>query len=104
MPRSHRLRLLLIGVALAVMLGVAAVAVAGDPRDDGPRNPAAEAATGDTRAMLAVVQDTVDCLRAMGFQPGDARVEAQNVIIADWNPAPGSAAWRADEECAFPVH
>ena len=102
MPRSIRLRLLLVALAVALTVAAASVALAA-PWDDGPRNPAAEAATGDTQAMLAVVQDVVDCLRAKGFHPGDPLVQGHNVVIADWDPAPGSAAWRADEACAFPV-
>jgi hypothetical protein len=72
-------------------------------RDDGPRSPAGEAATGDTQAMLAVVEDVVDCLRAKGFHPGDPQVQGANVVIADWDPAWDSPAGRADEECSFPV-
>jgi hypothetical protein len=72
-------------------------------QDDGPRNAAAEAATGDTDAMLAIVQDIVDCLRAEGLRPGDARVDGHNVVIADWNPALDSAAGRATRECSFPA-
>ena len=70
--------------------------------DGGPRNPAAEAASGDTEAMRAVVQDIVNCLRAKGFHPGDPQVQGSNVVIADWNPAWDSPAGRADRECAFP--
>jgi hypothetical protein len=128
MPRitrpTRRPAVVLVGLAVALVAAVATGASARDPgrhhraahhelakrgahraqaRDDGPRNPAGEAATGDTRAMLAVVQDVVDCLRAKGFHPGDPQPDGRNVVIADWDPAPGSAAWRADEECAFPV-
>jgi hypothetical protein len=71
-------------------------------QDDGPRNPAGEAATGDTQAMLAVVQAIVDCLRSKGFDPGDPEVRGQNVVIADWYPDWDSSAWRADRECFVP--
>jgi hypothetical protein len=87
-------------VVLAVALGAGAAA---QVTDDGPRNPAAEAATGDTQAMLAVVQDVVDCLRVKGFHPGDPQVQGENVVIAEWDPAWESPAGRADRECAFPM-
>ena len=118
MPLSHRrsprLVIVLPALAAGLLATVVPVAGAGDsgsPRaptvqtqDDGPRNPAAEAATGDPEAMLAVVQDVVYCLRAKGFHPGDARVEGgTNVVIADWDPVWHSAAGRAERECAFPV-
>jgi hypothetical protein len=102
MPLSHR-RTALVLVALALALVAAGVAVAGAQDDGGPRNPAAEAATGDPPAMLAVVQATVDCLRARGFHPGDPQIEGPNVVIADWNPGWDSPAGRATEECSFPV-
>jgi hypothetical protein len=104
-----RSRLAPLVLAVAAIASAAAVAAARDPgsqpppavADDGPRNPAAEAATGDPDAMRAVVQGVVDCLRAKGWHPGDPQVQGANVVIADWEPAWGSAAWRADEECAF---
>jgi hypothetical protein len=93
-----RLALILIAVALAPI----AAAAAAD--DGGPRNRAAEAATGDIDAMRAVVQDIVDCLRAQGFHPGDPQVvHGDSVLIADWNPGWDSVADRATRECAFPT-
>jgi hypothetical protein len=74
-----------------------------DASGDGPRNPAAEAATGDTDAMLAVVQDGLRCLRAKGFQPGAPQVIGANVVTPDWNPDPDSPAGRATHECFFPA-
>jgi hypothetical protein len=102
MPGSHR-RNPAVVLALAVALVTAVTAAApAQVQDDGPRNPAAVAASGDTRAMLVVVQDIVDCLRAQGWHPGDARVDGPNVVISDWNPTWDSAADRATRECAFP--
>jgi hypothetical protein len=100
--RKHRSVRLIVAVAAAMAL----VAARGNAQitDDGPRNPAGEAATGDTQAMLAVVQDVVDCLRAKGFHPGAPQVRGENVVISDWDPTWDSPAGRADEECAFPVH
>jgi hypothetical protein len=101
--------------AVLIALAVAPVAIAtardsssppaGSVRvhDDGPRNAAAEAATGDATAMLAVVQDAVRCLRAKGFEPGDPHVRGENVVITDWDPSWDSAAGRATEECSFPA-
>ena len=117
MPLSHRRahRLVVVLVALAVGLLTTVVTGAGAPdsgsppsaavhiQDDGPRNPEAQAATGDTNAMLAVVQDALDCLRENGFHPGDPRVNGQNVVTPDWNPAPDSLAGRATSDCFFPV-
>jgi hypothetical protein len=102
MPLPHR-RTALALVALAPVLAGIGVAVAGAQDDAGPRNPAAEAASGNPPAMRAVVQDAVDCLRARGFHPGDAQIQGSNVVIADWNPPMDSAAGRATEECSFPV-
>lgn len=118
MPLSHHraprlvavLATLAVGLLAAVMTVAsargwgAAPAATVQVQDDGPRNSAGEAATGDTEAMLAVVQDIVDCLREKGFDPGDPRVEGgTNVVITGWNPAWDSPAARADRECAFPV-
>lgn len=50
--RTAGLALSLISLAAGPTVAVANVASG----DDGPRNPAAEAATGDTDAMLAVIQ------------------------------------------------
>jgi hypothetical protein len=117
MPLSHRRAPRLVVMLAAVTVGSVATVVtaasAGDSgaapaasaqiHDNGPRNPAAEAATGDTDAMLAVEQDVVRCLRSKGFDPGDPYVQGENVVIADWNPVWDSAGGRADRECAFPV-
>jgi hypothetical protein len=117
MPLSHRRapRLVVVLAALAVGLLATTMTVASardrsapptasiETQDGEPRNPAAEAATGDTDAMLAVVQDMVDCLREKGFDPGDPRVVGKNVVIADWYPAWDSPAGRTDRECGFPV-
>ena len=102
MPLPHR-RTALVPIALALALAAVGVAVAGAQQDSGPRNPAGEAASGNPPAMLAVVQDAVDCLRARGFHPGDAQIQGPNVVIADWNPPLDSPAGRATEECSFPV-
>jgi hypothetical protein len=112
-PLSHRPSVLaaLVVVVLAAVVAVAGARDSGSPprptlqtEDDGSRNAAAEAATGDTEAMLAVAQDIVDCLRSRGFQPGEARVEGgTNVVIADWDPVWDSPAGAADRACAFPV-
>lgn len=117
MSLSHRPapRLVVVLAALAMGLLAAVVTVAGArdsgpppatvrTQDDQPRNPAAEAATGDTDAMLAVVQEIVDCLRDKGYDPGDPRVvRGTNVVMTGWNPAWDSAAARAEQECALPV-
>jgi len=117
MPLSHRRarRLVVVLAALAVGLVATVMTVthargSGSPpsatvesQSDGPRNPAAEAATGDTEEMLAVVQEVVDCLRSKGFDPGDPEVQGENVVIANWDPVWDSPAGRADRECAFPV-
>jgi hypothetical protein len=104
MPLSYRraLRLVVLLVALAVGL-LATVATGTGAPIDGPRSPAGEAATGDREAMVAVVQDIVDCLRAKGFDPGDPEVQGKNVVVADWDPAWDSPGGRADRECSFPV-
>jgi hypothetical protein len=109
MPLPHRPSVLaaLVVVSLATVVTVAGARDSGSPtvqtQDEGPRNAGAEAATGDTEAMLAVVQDVVDCLRSRGFQPGEARVEGgTNVVIADWDPVWDSPAGAADWACAFP--
>jgi hypothetical protein len=96
MNRSKR-RLLIV-LAAAALVPVAAAAAAGD---GGPRNPAAEAATGDRDAMRAVVQDVVDCLRERGFDPGDPEVRGGSVVIGDWNPGWDSPAGRATHDCTF---
>jgi hypothetical protein len=99
MPLSPRRAFCLIAVLAA---GSLATAVPGPAaHDSGPRNPAGEAATGDTEAMVAVVQAIVDCLRAKGFDPGDPEVRGENVVITDWNPAWDSPAGRADRACFF---
>jgi hypothetical protein len=107
-----RMALILMAVALAPLAAAAAGADAPgfdrplpqDLADGGPRNRAAEAATGDIDAMREVVQDIVDCLRAQGFHPGDPEVvHGDSVIIADWSPGWDSAADRATHECAFPT-
>jgi hypothetical protein len=108
MPLSHRRapRLVVVLVALAAgLLGTVATGAGApiDRQDDGPRSPAGEAATGDTEAMLAVVQDGVDCLRSRGFHPGDPVVQGKNVVITDWDPVWDSPAARAERECFFPV-
>lgn len=99
MPLSPRRASCLVAVLVA---GSLATAVTGTrAHDSGPRNPAGEAATGDTEAMVAVVQAVVDCLRSKGFDPGDPEVQGENVVIADWNPGWDSAAGRADRACFF---
>jgi hypothetical protein len=110
--RTTGLALSLIALAVAPTAAVATVAGGRDSaspdaanvasRDDGPRNPAAEAATGDTDAMVAVVQQGLDCLREKGFHPGDPQVSGHNVVTPDWNPAPDSPAGRVTRECFFP--
>jgi hypothetical protein len=115
MPLSHRRtpRLLVVLAALAAGSLATAGTVTGardsgspaaavQNQDDGPRNPVGEAATGDTDAMLAVVQAIVDCLRSKGFDPGDPEVRGKNVVIADWYPDWDSPAGRADRQCFFP--
>jgi hypothetical protein len=99
---SKRRTLGLALIVVAVALAPIAAATAG-PGAGGPRNHAAEAATGDLDAMRAVVQDIVDCLRAKGFHPGDPEVRGDSVLIADWNPGWESVAGRATEDCAFPT-
>jgi hypothetical protein len=105
MPRSHRRapRLVVLLVALAAGSLATVATGTGAPVDDGPRSPAGEAATGDREAMVAVVQDVVDCLRSKGFAPGDPEVQGKNVVIADWDPVWDSPGGRADRECAFPL-
>lgn len=117
-PRSYRRAQRLVVVLVPMAVGLLATVVTGAGAREygrppaaaihiqdggGPRNPAAEAATGDTNAMLAVVQDALDCLREKGFHPGDPRVNGENVVTPDWNPAPDSPAGRATSECFFPV-
>lgn len=117
--RLARRAVVLVALSVALVATMVAVARAASPpaahphrnphanraqiTDDGPRNPAAEAATGDTQAMLAIVQAAVDCLRAKGFHPGDPQVQGQNVVIAGWAPAWDSPAGRATDACSFPV-
>ena len=74
--RSSGMALVLIALAIAAVV----TAAPGQVRDDGPRNLAAERATGDTAAMLAVVQATVDCLRARGLHGGAARTVEQSEL------------------------
>ena len=110
---TPRLAVVLVALAVALIAIMAAVAGARDPvpsraatvpfQDDAPRNVEGEAATGDTQAMLAVVQDVVDCLTAKGFHPGDPQAQGGNVVIADWDPDWDSAAGHATEECSFPA-
>jgi hypothetical protein len=88
--------------AVAVLAAAGAAAGAATPSVDGPRNLRAEAASGDTQAMLAVVSEWVGCLRAKGYDPGDAEVRGTNVVITDWNPGWNTPAWHAEHECAFP--
>jgi hypothetical protein len=97
--RTTGLALCLISLAVGPTVAVATV----ESSYDGPRNPAAEAATGDTDAMLAVIQQGLDCLRLKGFHPGDPQVSGHNVVTPDWNPAPDSPAGRVTHECFFPV-
>ena len=66
----------------------------------GPRS-GREVATGDKRAMFAVIEDVVDCLRGKGLNPGDRQVQGDNVAIVDWNPGWDSAAGRSTMECSF---
>jgi hypothetical protein len=87
--------------AVAVLATAGAVAGAAATSVE-PRNLRAEAASGDTRAMLAVVSEWVSCLRAKGYDPGDAEVRGTNVVITDWNPGWNTPAMRAEHECAFP--
>jgi hypothetical protein len=111
--RAHRLVVVLVALAVGLLTTVATGAGARDSgsppsaavhiQDDRPRNPEAEAATGDPNAMFAVVQDALDCLGEKGFHPGDPRVNGGNVVTPDWNPAPDSPAGRATRECFFPV-
>lgn len=101
MPLSHRLAVVLVALAAGSLATVATGAPI-DGQDDGPRSPIGEAATGDRAAMLAVVQDVVDCLRSRGFDPGDPEAQGENVVIADWDPAWDSPGGRADRECSFP--
>jgi hypothetical protein len=108
MPLSHRPAPRLVVVLVTVAAGLLATVTTStgapvDRRDEGPRSPVGEAATGDREAMLAVVQDVVDCLRARGFDPGDPEVQGKNVVIADWDPVWDSPGGRADRECSFPV-
>lgn len=99
MPLSHpRLAVVL---AAGLLATGAPTTAAVRTQDDGPRNPAGEAATGDTDAMVAVVRAVVDCLRSKGFEPGDPEVRGKNVVIAHWNPAWDSPGGRADRECFF---
>jgi hypothetical protein len=86
------------GVARSEAAAAVAVAVAGE----GPRNLKAEAASGAIEQMVAVVQETVDCLRAKGYSPGDPVVRGQSVVINAWNPSFESAAGQATEACSFP--
>jgi len=129
--RSQRrtLRVALVLVALAMALAAAVVTTAGASdaarhslpphKTTGPRRitqpsgaPRAdqgrwardlveEVATGDKRAMLAVIEDVVDCLRGKGLNPGDRQVQGDNVAIVDWNPGWDSAAGRSTMECSF---
>jgi hypothetical protein len=108
MTLSHRPapRLVVVLVALAAGLLATVARGTGPPigsQGDGPRSPMGEAATGDRAAMLAVVQDVVDCLRSKGFDPGDPEVQGKNVVIVDWDPVWDSAGGRADRKCFFPV-
>jgi hypothetical protein len=80
----------------------AAPASASPVADGGPRNLEAEAASGDVGRMIAVVRETVDCLRTNGYRPGDPQVEGQSVVIAGWNPPLDSPTGRATEACSFP--
>jgi len=111
--RAPRLALILVALGLAPIAAAASGAATGDSGtppaatvelvDEGPRNPEAEAATGDIDAMRAVVQEIVDCLRAKGFHTGDPEVSGDSVLIGGWNPEWDSAAGRATEECSFPT-
>jgi hypothetical protein len=110
MPLSYRLVVVLVAALPATVVTISgarepgsAPAASAQDQDVGPRNPAGEAATGDTEAMLAVVQEVVDCLRSKGLDPGDPEVQGKNVVIADWNPVWDSPDGRADRECFFPV-
>src|SRR3954447_11628619 len=84
------------GVARSGAAAAAAVA------HDGPRNLKGEAASGVIEQMVAVVQQTVDCLRAKGYSPGDPVVRGESVVISAWNPSFESAAGKATEACSFP--
>jgi hypothetical protein len=103
--RTPRVALVLVALAVALIAAVGTAAGARDPGSSSSHTAqaAGEVATGDTRAMFAVVQRVVDCLRGKGLHPGDPRVHGDNVVIADWDPGWDSAAGRATEECSFPA-